>query len=69
MDPNNDPNKPVIRHERARRLPILWAEYSRPGNDPLKRVKENQDACVVIDSFAGDENSMFIGAWYTSHVL
>lgn len=36
-------------------LPLLcsWCEYSRPGNDPLKRAKDNQDSCAVVDSFGG----------------
>ena len=38
---------------RAQNLPIRWGEHSRPGNDPMKNRKENQDSYVVIDNYAG----------------
>jgi serine/threonine protein phosphatase PrpC len=44
-------------------LPLRWVSYSRPGNDPTKRVKENQDAAIVHPAFGGREDTMFIGVF------
>jgi serine/threonine protein phosphatase PrpC len=59
--------KVVIRckstHEDAFSLPIRWAYVSRPGNDPMKRVKENQDTFIVLDRFAGRDDQMFIAVF------
>lgn len=63
MDPNNDPNHPSIAVGECKALPVRWCEYSRPGNDPMKRVKENQDACIVVDAFGGNPNSCFVGVF------
>ena len=41
-------------------LPIVWAACSRPGNDPLKRQKENQDTYCVHDKFAGRASSLCV---------
>jgi serine/threonine protein phosphatase PrpC len=58
-----DPNVPVVNSARASALPLRWGEYSRPGNDPMKRVKENQDSVAVIDKFGGRDNQMFFGVF------
>ena len=44
----------------AEALPVVWAACSRPGNDPLKRQKENQDAYCVHDKFAGQDQSLCV---------
>ena len=31
----------------------MWGMHTRPGNDPMKRAKENQDSMAIIDCFAG----------------
>lgn len=49
--------------EEALELPIRWGVLSRPGNDPMKRVKENQDTFVVLDHFAGSGEQMFVGVF------
>lgn len=43
-------------------LPIRYACLSRPGNDPMKRMKENQDSMTVIDHY-GREDQMFIAVF------
>jgi len=59
--------KEVVRcetsHETAEHLPVIWGFLSRPGNDPMKRVKENQDCFAVLDNFAGKSDQMFIGVF------
>lgn len=45
----------------AASLPVRWSCVSQAGNDPMKRVKENQDSAVVIDQFSGKPNQMFFG--------
>merc|ERR1719258_458230 len=34
-------------------LPITFSCFSRPGNDPMKRSKENQDSMTVIPELPG----------------
>ena len=63
QDPNNDPNMPTCLGGKSKALPVEWVSMSRPGNDPMKRAKENQDACVVKESFTGDERVMFFGVF------
>lgn len=63
VDPNNDPNKPAIRIGTAESLSLRWAEYSRPGNDPMKRAKENQDSCIVVPNYGGRSNQMLFGVY------
>jgi len=58
-----DLNKPIINSSKAAHLPVRWAEYSRPGNDPMKRVKENQDSVCVKDQYGGVPNQMFFGVF------
>jgi serine/threonine protein phosphatase PrpC len=53
----------MVYPDQAAGLPVRWAVLTRPGNDPMKRVKENQDSCVVIDEFAGRKNHMFFGMY------
>lgn len=54
---------PVISSATATALPLKWGEYSRPGNDPMKRVKENQDSAIVLDNFGGKSNQIFFGVF------
>eukprot|EP00753_Platysulcus_tardus_P003910 PLAT12502.26.p1 GENE.PLAT12502.26~~PLAT12502.26.p1 ORF type:complete len:449 (+),score=214.05 PLAT12502.26:65-1411(+) len=49
--------------QRAETLPLCWGQRSRPGNDPMKRQKENQDCCVVHDRFCDAASQMFFGVW------
>lgn len=62
-DPNNDANHPTVIGGRAKVLPVEWCLYSRPGSDPMQRIKENQDAAIVLDGFGGDETQMFFGVF------
>lgn len=58
----HDPRAPIsgpVEGQHAVALPVLWGQYSRPGNDPMKRTKENQDSFAVIDEFGDDEGQMF----------
>lgn len=41
-------------------LPILYGAYSRPGNDPMKNAKENQDAMLVVEQFGGREEQLLV---------
>ncbi len=50
-------------HEEAVGLPVRWGYMSRPGNDPMKRVKENQDTYIVLDRFAGRDDQLFVGVF------
>lgn len=49
--------------EPAVSLPVLWGSLSQPGNDPMKRVKENQDMFIVLDNFAGRPDQIFFGVF------
>jgi serine/threonine protein phosphatase PrpC len=60
---STDLNVPTVFSSKAATLPLRWGEYSRPGNDPMKRVKENQDSLVVVDGYGQKENQMFIGVF------
>jgi serine/threonine protein phosphatase PrpC len=44
-------------------LPIRWGHMSRPGNDPMKRVKECQDTFIVLDAFGGRRDQLFVGVF------
>ncbi len=56
-------NIPVVRSATSAALPLHWGEYSRPGNDPMKAVKENQDSLVVLDGYGGRSDQMFFGVF------
>ena len=43
-------------------LPITFSCFSRPGNDPMKRSKENQDSMTVIPNY-GSPDQMFIAVF------
>jgi len=42
------------------KLPLRYGAYSRPGNDPMKNAKENQDAMVVVESFGGAADQLLV---------
>jgi serine/threonine protein phosphatase PrpC len=44
-------------------LPIVWGTLSRPGNDPMKKIKENQDSFAVIDGYGNSPDRMFFGVF------
>jgi serine/threonine protein phosphatase PrpC len=43
--------------------PVRFACLSRPGNDPMKRIRENQDCFTVVDGFAGRRDGMMLGVF------
>lgn len=47
----------------AKHLPIVYGMYSRPGNDPMKDMKENQDSMVVHDEFGAKPDHMFMAVF------
>lgn len=46
----------------AKHLPLTYACFSRPGNDPMKNEKENQDSMTVIDQYV-TKDQMFIAVF------
>jgi serine/threonine protein phosphatase PrpC len=42
----------------ARSLPVVFSAVSRPGNDPQKRRKENQDTYCLIDQYGQNEDAI-----------
>ena len=51
---------------RAQHLPLRWGQFSRAGNDPMKRRKENQDSMLVVDTF-GDFKDQLALMVYDGH--
>ena len=48
---------------KMRKLPIRYGTRSRPGNDPMKRKKENQDCFIVQDCFGDHEDQLMVGVF------
>ena len=49
--------------QRACECEVWWGGYSRPGNDPMKKKRENQDCFLVEDCFCGDRDSMLFSVF------
>ena len=59
-DANNEPTQGEIQGGKKAVVCNAWFGCcSRPGNDPMKMRKENQDCFLVEDCFAGDKEQMF----------
>jgi serine/threonine protein phosphatase PrpC len=49
--------------KRAEKCGVWWGSASRPGNDPLKKRKENQDCFIIEDCFAEVQDAMVFGVF------
>lgn len=57
-NPDDDDDDEGTERE-SKGLPLVWGEYSRPGNDHTGAQKTNQDSFVVKDGIGGQPNQFF----------
>jgi hypothetical protein len=50
----------------CRHLPYSFGTYSRPGNDPMKNRKENQD-CFIVEDRWGGHKSQYLACVFDGH--